>query len=323
MPGPANYPSGFSEGLTLRGMPIRQTHPGEVFYVNNSSVLPKGGIAGSNVNNGSYKKPFATWTYALSMCLANRGDIIFVMPGHAESVTAAAGVILNKAGVATIGIGIGALRPTITFTTAATASITVTAAQTSIRNILFIANFADVATCFDVSTAKDFTIDTCEFRDTDSTHNFLTIVTTDSTANRVDGLFFGSNNVFGTGTTAATTPIKIGANVDRLTVTDNLVNLAVLNNTSALVAKTSKVATNLVIARNTVFRPNTDTATGGLFLTTTSTTDTGWLKDNVGFHADVAAAIVATTSTGLGFSNNLMCGDADASAFVLPAIGAN
>jgi hypothetical protein len=72
------------------------------------------------------------------------------------------------AGVAIIGLGAGSLRPTLTFTTATTANIPVTAANMSIQNFLFVANFADIASFFTATgtnTPTDFNVEGCEFKD--------------------------------------------------------------------------------------------------------------------------------------------------------------
>src|SRR3990167_8350785 len=99
------YPTGFSTGITVRGLPLSVSHPGEIFWVNNSSVLAKGGVSGSNTGGGTYHRPFSTIDYAIGRCVASRGDVIMVMPGHAENVTAAAGITMDVAGVALIGLG--------------------------------------------------------------------------------------------------------------------------------------------------------------------------------------------------------------------------
>jgi signal peptidase I len=99
----SNFPNGFVHGINIRGLPILQLHPGEVFWVNTSSVGP----TGSNGNDGTYKYPFSTYDYAIGRCVANRGDIIVIRPGHAENITAASGVTNDVAGVATIGLGTG------------------------------------------------------------------------------------------------------------------------------------------------------------------------------------------------------------------------
>src|SRR5665647_1889483 len=123
----SNFPNGFSAGITIRGIPIAQTHPGQTFWVGNSTVQMGNQRTASNGNEGTFLAPLSTITYALSRCTASRGDIIYVRPGHAETISAAAGLALNKAGVAIVGLGHGSARPTITLGTANTASITVAA----------------------------------------------------------------------------------------------------------------------------------------------------------------------------------------------------
>ena len=64
----SNFPNGFTDGLTVRGVPIHQAHPGEVFWVNGGTVLAKGGIAGANTGKGTYQQPYATIDYAIGRC---------------------------------------------------------------------------------------------------------------------------------------------------------------------------------------------------------------------------------------------------------------
>jgi hypothetical protein len=85
-----NFPNGFASGVTIRGVPIIQTNPGKVFWVYNGTALQQGQRGGSNGNRGTYDSPFASILGALANCVANRGDIIFVKPGHAETITTAA-----------------------------------------------------------------------------------------------------------------------------------------------------------------------------------------------------------------------------------------
>jgi len=108
-----------------------------------------------------------------------------------------------------------------------------------------------------------------------------------------------------------------------LTVVDNFVNQTVAqNNVSQLVSHAALVMTSLLVARNTVFCVNTDTATGACLVSTTATTGSGIIKDNVVRALDVAAAILVTaTAVQYGLFNNLYTGETTlASGFVLPAI---
>ncbi len=316
----SNYPNGFRYGVSIRGVPLTLTHPGQVFWVGNSSVLSPGARGGSNGNDGTYNAPFSTLEYAMSRCVANRGDIIFIKPGHTETIADATTLTCDRAGIAIVGLGQGNLRPTFTFTTATTANIPVTAANITIHNLLFVANFAAVVSVFTLSAAPEFVVDGCEFRDTSSSLNFVAIVTTVVSTNN-DGLVFTNNKVFGLGTTAGTTPIKIAATHSRLTINDNLIVLAVLNNTSAVLAHGALVVTNLEMSRNKVFRPNTDSVSGGLLITTSSTTNTGMVADNYVGCADVAGIVLVTAGCIYSMMNNLTTGDADTSGYVRPAIG--
>ena len=134
------------------------------------------------------------------------------------------------------------------------------------------------------------------------------------------GLVFSKNRISALGTTAATTPIKLtGAAHNRVSVTDNFIVMAVVDNTSALIAAGANVLLSLEIARNVVVRPQTDTATGALLLTTTASTDTGMVYDNYCKTLDVAGMLVAPTLTKLGFTNNLISGTADTSGILIPA----
>src|SRR3954463_117959 len=128
----SNYPAGFANGVTVRGMPLAQTHPGRVFWVNSSTTgFLAGQRGGSDGNRGTFDSPFATVGYAFSQCVANRGDVIICKAGHAETIVSAttAPSLWNVAGVAVVGLGSGDARPTFTLGSANTASIVVSAAN--------------------------------------------------------------------------------------------------------------------------------------------------------------------------------------------------
>lgn len=171
----SNFPHGFMNGVTVRGMPLQQAHPGEVFWVNSSTVLAKNGISGSDGNKGTYTQPFATITKALTACTANRGDVIMVMPGYTEDIAAAAGEVWNVAGVAIVGLGAGSLRPTLSFTAAA-ATHTITAANMSFFNIEWQANFADVAIGLDISAVDGLSFENCHFTEAGTDLNYVIMV---------------------------------------------------------------------------------------------------------------------------------------------------
>ncbi len=195
----SNFPNGFTNGVTVRGVPLQQAHPGQVFFVNNSTVLAPGGIGGSNGNPGTYQKPFSTINYAITQCTAGRGDVIMVMPGHAESVASAGAIAMSKAGVAVIGLGAGSLRPTLNFT-ATTSTITMSAANCSFVNMLFTGGIDAVAKMIVVSAA-DCTIDRCELKDV--TGQMTDGILTTAGADRLKILRHVHNGATAAGTNAA------------------------------------------------------------------------------------------------------------------------
>lgn len=318
----SNFPNGFGGGVTIRGIPIIQTNPGMTFWVSNATTLLGGQVNGSDGNKGTFDSPFATINYALSQCVANRGDIIFVKPGHAETISTAAILVLNVAGVAIIGLGNGSNRPTLTFTAAA-ANIPVTAANVTVSNILHRANFADVVSAYTATgtaTPTGLNIDSCEFRDLASNLNFIKTYTGNATANSNDGFVYSNNRVLGLATTAATQAVIMAAAHDRQQYIGNFVVYPVLNDTAALVDFGANSQTNLFISGNRVVRPSTST-TGGSLFSGGSTASTGYVVDNYSWHLDNSAALLAPTGTKLGFQNNycMITGAADKSGLINPA----
>ena len=318
-----NYPTGFTQGVTIRGVPINIAHPGQVFWVNNSSVLsPFGGRGGSNGNDGSYRSPFSTIDYAIGACTAGRGDIIMVMPGHAETLTAAAAIALDVDGVCIYGLGSGANRPTLTYTTANTASLSWTADYCSIKNIRFVGNFLSIAAPILNSGGAYWTVEDCSFRDTDATHGFLSCVTTTVSTNS-DGGVFNNNMRYSDATTTPGTALKVANTTRGLEIGRNrFIHSVAENNVAAVLAHGALVVDDLWLHDNKVYSVNTDTATGGILVTTSATTGSGIIENNNIRALDVAAAILVTaTAVQYGMFNILYTGETSlASGFVLPAI---
>jgi hypothetical protein len=135
-----------------------EEHPGNIFFVDSGHAAASD-AAGFGRNPDA---PCATIDYAVALCTASNGDVIYAMPGHAETVTEAGGLDLDVAGISLIGLGNGGLQPTVTFTTIDTADVDIDAANVTIRNIHFVAGVADLAAAIDVN-ADDFTIEYCRF----------------------------------------------------------------------------------------------------------------------------------------------------------------
>lgn len=79
-------------------------------------------------------KPCATLDYAVGLATTNQNDIIYVMPGHSETLTAK--VDVDKADLSIIGLGNGTHRPQFTIN-ANIDGIDVGAANVKIKNLYF------------------------------------------------------------------------------------------------------------------------------------------------------------------------------------------
>ena len=185
----SNYPNGFADGVNIRGVPVEIPHPGKVFWVNNSTVLADKGIGGSDGNPGTYLKPFLTIDYAIGRCQANRGDVIYVMPGHVETIGAAAAVDLDVAGVTLIGLGRGSKQARFDYTATA-GTIEVNADNVSIINMNFHANLPNVVIGLRILTlATDCLVKDCVFDvEATTTDEFLIAINAGVGCNRLQVL---------------------------------------------------------------------------------------------------------------------------------------
>lgn len=317
MAGTSNYPNGFANGVVVRGVPLLDLHPGKIFWVNGSSVLAEGGIAGADTTgSGTYKRPFATIDYAIGRCTASRGDIIAVMPGHSETVETDGGIALDVAGVAVVGLGTGTLRPKIVLDTAAAAAVTVSAANVSIVNLVLEASFADVTNAIDV-TAANLAVVGCEFSEEGANLNFVDIINASSTTdNTADGL-----HVEGCVSTAIDTAIDTfivtAADLNRLVVKNNNVQHLNANALHLVEALTGKDLTNVIITDN--YYATLDAAGFVAISADTTTANTGVVARNGFMSRDTVGELVATAGTNFSFIENFSSSVIDASGYILPA----
>lgn len=159
---------------------------GRFFIVNGSSEANANEIRamfGSGYADGR-AVVYTTLTLALAACVAGRGDIIFIAPGHTETIVGAAGVNVNVAGVRVIGLGSGTDRPTFTHTTAVAASFDINAANVIVQNVVFVCGI-DAQTAMTNVAATDVTFQMCEFRTNDATHGAILGILTAATSDRL------------------------------------------------------------------------------------------------------------------------------------------
>lgn len=189
----------FPNGVSSWGVPMLGAGPfipgGNVLFVQSSHGLASNGNSGEDRD-----RPLATIQRAIDLARANNGDMIIVGPGHVETVSAAAGLVINKAGVSLIGVGNGSLRPTVNFNTVTTADMDIDAANVFITNFLFTGGIDALAAPLDIN-APDCTLWNIETRDV--TGQMTIPILTDATCDRFRLYYWRHYGDTAAGTTAA------------------------------------------------------------------------------------------------------------------------
>lgn len=308
--GLTNFPNGISSFGVPVLPPLAPVTTGAVFFIDSAT--------GSNGNNGkSTGKPFATLDYAIGKCTANKGDTIYVMPNHAETITGVGGITADIAGINIIGIGKYNNRPRFLMDGAATVTFAVSAADVSISNIVFAAGHSDVAKCFNV-TGVGCTIDRCDFVQNTTDENFLTEVEASGTANTADGL-------------TVTNCLSYGVDASKVafvSMIDDSIGLTVIGN--VVVTEGTGLATMVTVATGKDIRScriignflSSKATAGNLFISndTASPNNSGIIAHNRCRHADVTSTHTMGAVGGCGFFDNLSASTDAVSGFVLPAI---
>jgi len=288
----ANYDQGFANGLTVRGIPVVQAHPGMVFWVGNSTASTaslRGEKGASDGNKGTFLEPFSTIAYALTQCVADRGDIIFVRPGHTLTV-AATDLTIDVAGVAIIGLGTGTKRPTFNHT-ATGSTVAITAANVTLHNFLMTGGVDAVVAMITVSAA-DVTLSKIELRDV--TGEMVVGVLTTAAADRllIDGFkYYGAT---GDGLTAAIA--LVGG--DRIEIKDFILDG---DASVALIDVRTTPTTKLWVHDGQFWSRE---AADDTVLQDTVTASTGMIGPNLSIYLEEHAANVTEALTGATFIYN-------------------
>lgn len=287
---------------------------GKTFYVCNRT----GGGGVNDANHGTFDAPFSTIDYAIGACVAGRGDLIVVKVGHSETISAAGGIACDVAGVTIVGMGVGDLRPVVNIGTATSASITVSAANVTWRNMRILSTFADVVAAF-VVTAAGFALLDCDIGDSAINLNFLSAVkctgTTDGEANGIRL----QRNTFLSQDAATLGFVIFAADVLKATIEDNIIVSEGTGLATIFTCLTGKDIRMCSVQRNYLSNKATS---GNLAYSndTASPNNSGIIAENRVRHADVTTSHTMGAVGGCGFFNNLSASTDAVSGFVLPAI---
>ena len=284
---------------------------GDIYYVDDSVD----GLDGRSMENA-----VGTLDEAFALCTANQGDIIYVAPDHAETVTGVAGIAHDKAGVTVIGLGAGNQRPRILMDGAATVTYAITADDAFIENIVFAGGHNDIVTCM-TTTKKGTHVHGCEFIDNTTDENFLSCITATGAANTSDGISFRGNRALSLNA-ATVGAVMLNEDVAGCTIRDNML-ISEGTGLATIFTCASGKDVKYLDCRNNFLSSKATAGNLGWSNDTASPNNSGIIAHNRVRHADVTAGHILGVVGGCGVFDNLSTSTDAVSGFVLPAIDAD
>ena len=276
-------------------------------------------VTGSDNDTGlTPENALATLDAAFAKTTADKGYNIFCLPKHAETITGAAGIAHDVAGVSVYGMGHGAQRPTFLMDGGTSVTYKITANDAYVSNLLFNSGHSDVVTCIDVQIATDAWIDGCQFANNTTNENFVTCIKSGTTTdNQCDGLTV-TNCLWMQVDAGSLEFIEILGDLDHLTVTGNIIQhegtgLAVL------VVVTDGDDIQYATITDNIHRSKDAAGAVGI-LQSDQTDNTGILARNLSACLDTAGERIATgENTGLYYYENFTSSDVVKRGYILPA----
>ena len=266
----------FDGGVAIAQVPVRDSYCGTVYWVDSN---------GGGGSRGTFNHPYLTLDEALANCTANKGDEIWIKANHAETITGAGGITLDKAGVKIKCFGTYDDRPRFLMDGAATVSMLVTAANVSFENAVFAAGHADI-NYLALITAKGFTIKNCVFEENVATENWVDIIHAGSADNDYDGLsVLGCEFIMDDG--ACVTAIDLLKNSKDVKIIGNRITGDFDASPYApIYSASTEIHKNILVAYNCIHNAHDGNAAVGISIA--NTTSTGWIIHNHVGHQDTA-----------------------------------
>lgn len=272
-------------------------HPvGQIFYVSSRQ--------GATTNDGLTRSaPLAAITPALALCVDYGSDVVVAMEGHAETITGAAGIAVNKIGVTVLGEGRGSVAPTISYSTAVGASFDITAAGARVEGFVFDGTGIDALTSMiNVSAAGVSFLRNRLFLGNSTNQATLGLSATAAASHLTiaDSTFHGSATA---GTTAAILLVgsggdTLGIGVENIRILRNTINGAFTTSVGGI-QQTTNDCTNLIVMDNTI---NNVTASSTKAMVFTSTT-TGIIARN---YCGILTGVAPITAAAMQWVGNVI-----------------
>jgi hypothetical protein len=150
---------------------------GKAWFVNSA--------AASGGNGSAWDSAYTSIVTAIASASAN--DRIYLAPGHTETVIAANGVDITKAGLQIIGIGSGEQRPTFNFTTATGASVRINANSVLLSNLRFTGGLDALTGVLTINGKTDVILRDLEYLDVTGQANRFLLASNDSDRLLIEG----------------------------------------------------------------------------------------------------------------------------------------
>ena len=292
------------------GSYVPMLYPGRHLFVSSTAVNASDGNLGD-----SPERPLATLEGAFNSAdlTADNGDVIHLMPNHAETITGAGGITADIAGVTVIGYGSYNQRPRFLMDGANTVDLAVSAADITFRNMVFVGGHSDIVRCFNI-TAVGCWLDMVEFSDNAVNEQWLTPVKATSTSdNNADGLKLTGCRWISIDT-GSLEMVEINADLNDFVMTDCVsINDLAAGATLVLVAA-GKDLRHMVFMRNVMISGNTST---DKLINNDTAVNTGVAAYNLAGHHDATASITIDCD-GIRQFENYSCGLDTASGLILP-----
>lgn len=268
-------------------------NPGKVFWVG-SNITGATNSTGYGQNPGA---PFATLVYAITQCLTQRGDTIYILPNHTETLASATGaaiLTLNVANLKIVSLG-RSTRAAFLIDGHANNYVNITGADTVLENLTFKAGHADIAKAVLVAAAG-VQIRGCHLIENVATENFLFSIMTSAAADEmlVEDCTLISIDA------AADAGIHIVGACNGVVIRNNYFDAPYV--TSAIEAITN-ACLDIQITDNRIVNPLAgDDLAGAIDLVAAST---GLIANNRIFHADNTDCLTSIDGGNCGKGDNL------------------